>query len=456
MKNVKNQLIFVLTSALLATGLTVSASAQTIVVGTPGAGNCTSWNAILSKTGSSNCPSVSDSSDCPSDSGLKSLLGDLYSIYPSGQVSDSTTVYTGTDAAEASQSCPNTAEQAATCNNTNKQQSASASQSAADSSSCPTTAAAQKSNSAVSAAEKAASSGKAATVSQTSEKQTAAAQTATAAQATAQKTAAAKPDSAVQDSTAPVTTSADTSASCTAADPETSSDVSTSQVSGNTLMQYINTLLKKCGIDLNALGISLPGCGAATASSPASGETDTTSQQADTTDQTSAAPAGNTGTGTSDQNAATPSGSSQSTQDTSSSGQSGTGSDSQKADNLSFEEQVVALVNEQRAANGLQPLTLNSALSNAARAKSQDMHDNHYFAHESPTYGSPFEMLASFGISYRAAGENIAMGYATPEAVMNAWMNSSGHRANILNASYTQIGVGYVADGNYWTQEFTG
>ena len=76
--------------------------------------------------------------------------------------------------------------------------------------------------------------------------------------------------------------------------------------------------------------------------------------------------------------------------------------------------------------------------------------------HESPTYGSPFEMLTSFGISYRAAGENIAMGYSTPEAVINAWMNSSGHRANILNANYTTIGVGYVADGNYWTQEFTG
>ena len=117
---------------------------------------------------------------------------------------------------------------------------------------------------------------------------------------------------------------------------------------------------------------------------------------------------------------------------------------------------MAALVNEQRAQNGLSPLTLSTELSNAARAKSQDMHDNNYFAHESPTYGSPFEMLTSFGISYRAAGENIAMGYSRPEAVMNAWMNSSGHRANILNASYTKIGVGYVADGNYWTQEFTG
>jgi uncharacterized YkwD family protein len=116
----------------------------------------------------------------------------------------------------------------------------------------------------------------------------------------------------------------------------------------------------------------------------------------------------------------------------------------------------VALVNEQRAANGLAPLTLNEKLSNAARAKSQDMHDNNYFDHNSPTYGSPFQMLTSFGISYRAAGENIAMGYATPEAVVTAWMNSTGHRANILNASYTQIGVGYVASGSYWTQEFIG
>lgn len=124
--------------------------------------------------------------------------------------------------------------------------------------------------------------------------------------------------------------------------------------------------------------------------------------------------------------------------------------------NLSFEEQVAVLVNEQRAAYGLAPLVLSEELSNVARAKSQDMHDNHYFSHTSPTYGSPFQMMTSFGISYRSAGENIAMGYSTPEAVMNAWMNSQGHRANILSASYTQIGVGYVADGNYWTQEFIG
>lgn len=129
---------------------------------------------------------------------------------------------------------------------------------------------------------------------------------------------------------------------------------------------------------------------------------------------------------------------------------------SPKADNLTFEQRVVALVNEQRAANGLAPLTLNEKLANVARVKSQDMHDKNYFSHTSPTYGSPFDMMRSFGITYRSAGENIAMGYTSPEAVMEGWMNSPGHRANILNASFTQIGVGYVASGNYWTQEFIG
>jgi uncharacterized YkwD family protein len=128
----------------------------------------------------------------------------------------------------------------------------------------------------------------------------------------------------------------------------------------------------------------------------------------------------------------------------------------QGSDNLAFEKRVVELVNEQRALNGLAPLTLSSKLSDVARAKSQDMHDNRYFSHTSPTYGSPFDMMKAFGISYRTAGENIAMGYSSPESVMDGWMNSPGHRANILNASYTTIGVGYVADGNYWTQHFTG
>ena len=122
----------------------------------------------------------------------------------------------------------------------------------------------------------------------------------------------------------------------------------------------------------------------------------------------------------------------------------------------SFEKEVVRLVNEQRAQYGLQPLRENWELSRVARFKSRDMADNRYFSHTSPTYGTPFQMIRAFGLSFRTAGENIAYGQRTPQAVVNAWMNSSGHRANILNAAYTQIGVGYVADGNYWTQMFIG
>ena len=123
---------------------------------------------------------------------------------------------------------------------------------------------------------------------------------------------------------------------------------------------------------------------------------------------------------------------------------------------LSYENEVIRLVNEIRAQNGLKPLTANWELSRIARYKSEDMSNNRYFSHTSPTYGTPFQMIKAFGLSYRSAGENIAYGYGTPAAVVNGWMNSSGHRANILNASYTQIGVGYCASGNYWTQMFIG
>lgn len=122
----------------------------------------------------------------------------------------------------------------------------------------------------------------------------------------------------------------------------------------------------------------------------------------------------------------------------------------------SFEQQVIDLTNQERAKNGLPALKANWELSRVARMKSQDMHDNRYFSHTSPVYGSPFDMMKNFGIRYRTAGENIAMGQRTPQAVVTAWMNSPGHRANILKASFTEIGVGYVASGNYWTQMFIG
>ncbi len=123
---------------------------------------------------------------------------------------------------------------------------------------------------------------------------------------------------------------------------------------------------------------------------------------------------------------------------------------------VNYENEVIRLVNEIRVKNGLNTLAADWELSRVARYKSQDMKDNNYFSHTSPVYGSPFTMIKNFGISYKSAAENIAKGQTTPEAVVNAWMNSSGHRANILNASYKKIGVGYVASGNYWTQMFIG
>jgi uncharacterized YkwD family protein len=122
-----------------------------------------------------------------------------------------------------------------------------------------------------------------------------------------------------------------------------------------------------------------------------------------------------------------------------------------------LENELIRLVNEERAKYSLAPLTENSELSCVARCKSQDMLDNNYFSHQSPTYGSPYNMLSCFGIKYYAAGENIAYGYSTASEVMSASINSPGHRSNILGIYYDQIGVGFAKseDGTYyWTQLF--
>lgn len=121
-----------------------------------------------------------------------------------------------------------------------------------------------------------------------------------------------------------------------------------------------------------------------------------------------------------------------------------------------YEAEVVRLVNEARRRNGLTELQEDWELSRVARYKSQDMRDRGYFGHNSPTYGTPFEMIRAFGLRYRTAGENIAVGYPSPEAVVNGWMRSDGHRANILKADFTRIGVGYEPRGRYWTQMFIG
>ncbi len=123
----------------------------------------------------------------------------------------------------------------------------------------------------------------------------------------------------------------------------------------------------------------------------------------------------------------------------------------------SLETEVIRLVNVERGKRGLALLKENWELSRVARLKSQDMINKGYFSHTSPTYGSPFAMMEDFGLRFSSAAENIAQGQRTPQEVMNAWMNSAGHKANILSGAYTQIGVGAAKAANgtlYWTQMF--
>ena len=124
----------------------------------------------------------------------------------------------------------------------------------------------------------------------------------------------------------------------------------------------------------------------------------------------------------------------------------------------SNEEEVFNLINQQRTNNGLQALKMDSEVQRVARIKAQDMVDNKYFSHTSPIYGSPFDMLKSFKISYKTAGENIAGNSSNSEAV-KAWMNSSGHKANILNSSFNYTGIGVVSSPTYgkvYVQIFVG
>jgi uncharacterized YkwD family protein/spore coat assembly protein SafA len=121
------------------------------------------------------------------------------------------------------------------------------------------------------------------------------------------------------------------------------------------------------------------------------------------------------------------------------------------------ETEVLALVNQERQKAGLRPLEMDWELQRVARMKSQDMAQKNYFSHQSPTYGSPFDMMKQFGIKFSTAGENIASGQRTPQEVMASWMKSPGHRANILKPEYTHLGVGYYRGGSYghmWTQMF--
>ena len=122
------------------------------------------------------------------------------------------------------------------------------------------------------------------------------------------------------------------------------------------------------------------------------------------------------------------------------------------------EKEVFDLINKQRTNNGLKALKVDSEVQRVAKIKAQDMVNNNYFSHNSPTYGSPFDMLKSFKISYKTAGENIA-GNSSNSAAVTAWMNSSGHKANILNSSYNYTGIGVVSSPKYgkiYVQMFIG
>lgn len=118
----------------------------------------------------------------------------------------------------------------------------------------------------------------------------------------------------------------------------------------------------------------------------------------------------------------------------------------------SYSQEVLRLTNLERIRAGLAPLADDDALAKVAQEKARDMQANGYFSHTSPTYGSPFGMMRKFGVSYTYAAENIAKGYRTPAEVVAGWMGSSGHRANILNAKLSNLGVGVA--GDVWVQMF--
>lgn len=132
----------------------------------------------------------------------------------------------------------------------------------------------------------------------------------------------------------------------------------------------------------------------------------------------------------------------------SSSNTGNSGQNTQTSTMTADEKEVFDLINKQRTSNGLQALKIDEEVQRVARIKAEDMVTNNYFSHNSPTYGSPFDMLKSFKVSYKTAGENIATNSSNSGAV-NAWMNSSGHKANILNSTYTHTGIGVVSSSKY-------
>lgn len=124
---------------------------------------------------------------------------------------------------------------------------------------------------------------------------------------------------------------------------------------------------------------------------------------------------------------------------------------------LSYTEQVVALVNEERAKEGLTPLSIDPKVQAAAQIRAEEC--EHSFSHTRPDGTNFSTSLSQQGVTYKRSGENIAWGQQSPEEVVSAWMNSSSHRTNIMNSRFTKIGVGYhqnVNGVNYWSQLFIG
>jgi uncharacterized YkwD family protein len=120
-------------------------------------------------------------------------------------------------------------------------------------------------------------------------------------------------------------------------------------------------------------------------------------------------------------------------------------------------QEVVNLVNQERRRAGLSPLRIHSRLNAAAQAHSNDMARNNFMSHTGSDGSSPFDRMKRYGYNYRWAGENVAAGQSSPQDVMRSWMNSPGHRKNILNGNFRDIGVGYARGGRYgtyWTQKF--
>ena len=154
-----------------------------------------------------------------------------------------------------------------------------------------------------------------------------------------------------------------------------------------------------------------------------------------------------------------PTGSSTNSGGTSNNGNnSGTGTPSTSTTLTADELETFNLINQQRINNGLPALKIDAEVQRVARIKAQDMVNNNYFSHNSPTYGTPFQMLNSFKVSYKTAGENIA-GNSNNQAAVTAWMNSSGHRANILNGNFNYTGIGVVNGSKYgkiYVQMFIG